>query len=125
MSKKIIVAGGAGFIGSHLCTLLLKKGNYVLCIDNLVTSNKRNIKQLLSHKNFTFINGNICSQNIFKKLNGQQIDLIYHLASPASVTFVTQNPVEAAVANSIGTKNLLELAKNNKAKLLFASSSEV
>jgi len=125
MSKVILVAGGSGFIGSNLCTLLLKNGNKVICIDNLHTGNKRNIKRLLSKRNFTFIYDDIRSDKITTNFKEEQIDQIYHLASPASVIYVTQYPVETALTNSLGTKNLLELALLKKARILFASSSEV
>jgi len=125
MSKVILVAGGSGFIGSNLCTLLLKNGNKVICVDNLRTGNKRNIKLLLSNQNFIFIQDDICSNKITTNFKNKKIDQIYHLASPASVTYVTQHPVEVALTNSVGTKNLLELAHLKKARTLFASSSEV
>ncbi len=124
MSKIIIVAGGTGFIGSHLCRLLSKE-NKVICIDNVTTGNKRNIERLLSQRNFIFIPGDICSSELFTRFKNQQIDQIYHLASPASVDYVVKYPTRAALTNSVGTKNLLDLANLKKARILFASSSEV
>src|SRR5260221_14408665 len=125
MSKVILIAGGTGFIGSHLCELLIKDDNKVICIDNETTGNKRNIKLLLSHKNLTYLQNDICSNELFTLFKNQQIDQIYHLASPASVDYVVKYPTKAALTNSTGTKNLLELAIIKKARLLFASSSEV
>lgn len=125
MSKISLVAGGAGFIGSHLCTKLLRKGNKVICLDNLSTGNKKNIQPFLDNKNFRFIQGDVTDSVIFQDLNNFRIKEIYHLASPAAVTYIVEYPVDAAEANSIGTKNLLKLALKKNAKFLFASSSEV
>jgi len=125
MQNVSLVAGGAGFIGSHLCNELLKKGNKVICLDNLSTGNKKNIQPFLGNENFKFIEGSVTDLNIILKLNQFSIHKIFHLASPASVTYITHHPVDAADANSIGTKNLLKLALEKNAKFLFASSSEV
>ena len=124
MGKTILVAGGAGFIGSHLCKELLGKGNKVVCFDNLSTGDKKNIQDFLQNNNFTFIRGDVTDSAACNNIENLGIEEIYHLASPASVTYVTDYPVEAASANSVGTKNLLDLAKKKNAKLLFASSSE-
>ncbi|MBI2442887.1 MAG: SDR family oxidoreductase [Candidatus Levybacteria bacterium] len=123
MSKRILIAGGSGFIGSHLSTALLAQGNYILCLDNLKTGQRRNIKTLVSDK-FQFIRGDICSKHLMIKLKQQPIDEIYHLASPASVTYVTEHPIETALVNSQGTYHLLELAREKNARILFTSSSE-
>lgn len=123
--KVILIAGGAGFIGSHLCASLLKKDNYIVCVDNITTGSDRNIKPLISNRKFKFVKSDVCGADFVQNFKKQHIDEIYHLASPASVTYITEYPVEAALANSIGTKNLLELARTNNAEILFASSSEV
>lgn len=120
-----LVTGGAGFIGSHLCNELLKSGNQVICLDNLSTGSEKNIQSFLGNKNFKFIKGRVNDLNIISKVSQLDINKIYHLASPASVTYITAHPVDAAIANSIGTKNLLDLALKKRAKFLFASSSEV
>lgn len=125
MSNVILIAGGSGFIGSNLAKLLVQEGNKVICLDNLHTGNKRNNKQLLNIANFTFIEDDVCNDRIITILNDKQINQIYHLASPASITYITKHPVEAALANSLGTQNLLKLAHLKKARLVFASSSEV
>ncbi len=125
MSKINLVAGGAGFIGSHLCKELLEKGNRVICLDDLSTGNKRNIKPFLGSDKFIFKQGDVTDLNIFQYLDRFAIKEIYHLASPAEVTYFVKHPVDAAEANSIGTKNLLKLALEKNAKFLFASSSEV
>ncbi len=125
MSNVILVAGGAGFIGSNLSAVLLASGHRIICIDNFTTSSKQNLTPLLSHRNFTLIKGDICAASLIKNFRDQQLDQIYHLASPASVGYITQYPTQAALANSVGTKNLLDLARLKRVKILFASSSEV
>ena len=124
MSKTSLVAGGAGFIGSHLCEALLGKGHKVICFDNLSTGNKRNVQKFLQDDNFTFIQGNVADPTAYGSIENLKIEKIYHLASPASVTYIMEYPVEAADANSSGTKYLLELAKKKNARFLFSSSSE-
>ena len=118
--KTIIVTGGAGFIGSHLCDLLIEKGNKVICLDNLGSGNAENIKHLLDNENFIFIKHNV----IDKFETSEDIDQIYHLASRASPVDYQTYPVETALTNSIGTKNMLDLAKEKNATILFASTSE-
>lgn len=125
MADLSLVTGGAGFIGSHLCNELLKSGGRVICFDNLSTGNKKNIRAFLRNKNFKFIEGSVTDLKTIQKLDNFSLHKIYHLASPASVTYITGYPVDAADANSIGTKNLLEVALKKRAKFLFASSSEV
>ena len=124
MSKKILITGGSGFIGSHLCAHFLSEGNEVVCIDNLSTGRKDNIDNLLKNTSFRFIQGDICERSLVEDFKKENFNEIYHLASPATVNYVVNHPVEAALANSVGTKNLLDLAKENKQKILFASSSE-
>jgi dTDP-glucose 4,6-dehydratase/UDP-glucuronate decarboxylase len=123
---KILVSGGAGFLGSHLCEALLKKGHQVICLDNLITGSQENIKDFLKNPNFSFIKHDI-AQAFSKNLKSQISNLksIYHLASPASPKDYFRYPLETLLTNSIGTLNLLELAKNERAKFLFASTSEV
>ena len=118
-NKKILIAGGAGFIGSHICKKLVLQDNKVFCVDNLLTGNKDNIKNLLNTKNFKFIKKDI-NQKIF--LN---VDEIYNLACPASPPKYQKNPVETVKASVLGSINLLELAKKVNAKILQASTSEI
>lgn len=123
---KIIVTGGAGFLGSHLCDKLLELENEVICIDNLSTSDGSNIEHLRAHPNFKFI-----KLDITEKLVGDlEADEIYHLASPASPnknnkTSYMALPFETMLANTTGTWNLAEFAQKKGVKMLFASSSEV
>lgn len=126
--KTILVTGGAGFIGSHLCNHLIENGNDVICLDNLITGSQKNIAHLLSNKNFTFVNQNASYPVKIKK--GAKIDEIYHLASPADpninspISYMSL-PFETMRVNTIGTWNMCELALKHKAKLLFASTSEI
>lgn len=118
---KILVAGGAGFLGSHLCEFLLKKGHYVFCIDNLLTGKKQNITELLYNKNFKFK-----KIDIIKKFNiSEKFDAIINFASVASPIHYNTYKLETLLVGSYGTYNLLEFAKKNNAKFLMASTSEV
>jgi len=123
---KILIAGGAGFIGSHLCEKLLKDDHQIVCVDNLLTGSEKNIADLKTNSNFSFI-----SHNIIKPLNfDQKIDAVFHLASPASPNHHSKLsyhtlPIETMLANTSGTLELLKFAKKNQAKFLFASTSEV
>jgi len=116
-----VVTGGAGFIGSNLCEALLKEGHAVFCVDNLVTGTEKNIDALKSNPDFTFIRWDVVNE--FPVL--PKIDYIFHLASPASVPDYQKYDEETALVNSIGTRNLLKVAKAYKAKFLFTSTSEV
>ncbi len=122
--QKILVTGGAGFIGSHLCKSLLDDGYEVTCLDNLITGSKKNIEDLLSNANFSFIETDVCS-DLINQLTNQPINYIFHLASPASPIDYQNMPLETLKVNSEGTLNILELAKNINAKVLIASTSEV
>lgn len=124
MVKTILVAGGAGFIGSHLCKKLLDSGEYVICLDNLSTGDKGNILPFFEKKNFQFIHTDTRQLNLSELLPAD-IQEIYDLASPASVTYICDHPIEAATVNGRGTKNLLDLSREQTSKFLFASSSEV
>lgn len=127
--KTILIAGGAGFAGSHLCDALIQKGHRVICVDNLSTGNKKNIAHLLKHPNFKFVKGDVLNLSrlaaTLPKSFGGKIREVYHLASPASPPRYQKDPVGTWKANTIGTLNLLELARRHHAKFLFASTSEV
>ncbi len=118
---RILVTGGAGFIGSHLVEKLLDSKNEVICVDNFVTGREDNIKPLLKNPNFTFIEHDVSKP---LEINGE-IGCIFHLASPASPVDYQKLPIETMMVNSIGTMNMLELAKEKGAKFLLASTSEV
>ncbi len=116
---RILVTGGAGFLGSHLCERLLKEGHEVLCLDNLFSGSKKNIYHLLDNKNFEFIRHDIVQPILL------EVDQIYHLACPASPVYYQMNPVKTIKTNVMGTINMLGLAKRVKARILLASTSEV
>lgn len=118
---KILITGGAGFIGSHLCDFILEKGHYVICVDNLLTGDIKNIKHNLQNKRFEFIKNDVTKS---LKISGR-IDYILHFASPASPVDYLNYPLETLDVGSTGTKNLLDLAKKKKSKFLLASTSEV
>jgi len=117
--KTILVTGGAGFIGSHLCEALLKQGHYVICLDNFFTGRKENIKHLMDFYNFELIRHDIIDPI---KL---EVDEIYNLACPASPVHYQYNPIKTIKTSILGTMNMLGLAKRVKAKILQASTSEV
>ncbi len=120
MKKTILVTGGAGFIGSHLCNKLLSENNKVICADNLFTGSKENIFDLLKNPDFNFI-----EHDIIDPLHIDEIDEIYNLACPASPLHYQENPIKTIKTCTIGTINILGLAKKNNAKVLQASTSEV
>ncbi|AFV24578.1 NAD-dependent epimerase/dehydratase [Methanolobus psychrophilus R15] len=115
-----IVTGGAGFLGSHLCDLLIEKGHKVICIDNLVTGKTKNIEHI-RFENFTYLKHDITKPVYF----GDKIDYIFHLASPASPVDYLELPIQTLKVGALGTYNMLGLAKEHKARLLLASTSEV
>ncbi len=117
--KKILVTGGSGFIGSHLCDFLIKKNNQVIVLDNNYSSKKSNIKHLLNKKNFKFL-----KRDVNQKLN-INVDEIYHLACPASPKYYQLDPINTLKTNVMGTLNMLELADKNKCKILISSTSEI
>lgn len=122
--QRVLVTGGAGFIGSHLCDKLLDAGYRVTCVDNLITGSKKNIEKLLGDPNFEFIEADV-SQPLAINDQSLTIDYIFHLASPASPIDYQKHPEETLLANSEGTINVLKLAKEKNAKVLITSTSEV
>jgi len=117
--KKILVTGGAGFIGSHLCEVLLQDGNDVVCLDNYYTGSKANILHLRENPHFELLRHDIINPIVL------EVDQIYNLACPASPIHYQFNPVKTVKTNVIGTLNMLGLAKRVKARILQASTSEV
>lgn len=117
--KRILVTGGSGFLGSHLCERLLNEGNEVLCVDNLFTGRKNNIFHLLDNKNFEFMRHDITFPMYV------EVDEIYNLACPASPVHYQFDPVQTTKTSVIGAINMLGLAKRLKIKILQASTSEV
>ena len=119
--KTILIAGGAGFIGSHLCERLLNEKNRIICLDNLFTGSKENIKHLFENENFVFLN-----HDIINKLSiDEPIHQIYNLACPASPEKYQLDPIYTLKINFIGVLNLLEFAREQKATILQSSTSEI
>ncbi len=119
--KIVVITGGAGFLGSHLCDRFIGDGLKVFCVDNLITGSMKNIKHLKNDKNFEFIKHNI-SQELFIK---GPIDYVMHFASPASPVDYLKHPIPTLKVGSLGSHNMLGLAKLKKARYLVASTSEV
>lgn len=117
--KRILVSGGGGFLGSHLCDRLLKEGNEVLCVDNFFTGNRRNIHHLLDNKNFELLRHDVTHPLYV------EVDEIYNLACPASPVHYQFDPVQTTKTSVIGAMNMLGLAKRLKIKILQASTSEI
>lgn len=117
--KRILVTGGAGFLGSHLCEVLLKRGNDVLCVDNFYTGRKANVASLIGHPNFEIVRHDVTFPLYV------EVDEIYNLACPASPVHYQSDPVQTTKTSVHGAINMLGLAKRVKAKILQASTSEV
>jgi UDP-glucuronate decarboxylase len=118
-TKRILVTGGAGFIGAHLCERLIEEGCEVVCVDNLFTGSRANIKHLLSNDRFEFIRHDIIQPLLV------DVDQIYNLACPASPIHYQYNPVKTIQTNVVGVYNMVELARQVRARILQASTSEV
>jgi UDP-glucuronate decarboxylase len=117
--KKILVTGGAGFLGSHLCDRLVEQGHHVLCVDNYFTGSKKNIEHLLDNPLFEVIRQDVCFPLYV------EVDEIYNLACPASPKYYQLDPIQTAKTSFLGAYNLLGLAKRTGAKILQASTSEI
>ncbi len=119
MGKRVLVTGGAGFLGSHLCDRLIAEGNDVICLDNLFTGNKNNIRHLIGHPYFEFIR-----HDVIEPIH-LEVDQIYNLACPASPVHYQYNPIKTTKTSVLGAINMLGLAKRVHARILQASTSEV
>ncbi len=117
--KKILVTGGAGFLGSHLCQRLLLEGHHVLCVDNFFTGSMKNIYFMIGNPFFEFIRQDICLPLYV------EVDEIYNLACPASPKYYQQDPIQTMKTSILGTFNMLGLAKRTGAKILHTSTSEI
>ncbi|MFM7763116.1 MAG: UDP-glucuronic acid decarboxylase family protein [Acidimicrobiaceae bacterium] len=119
--SRIVVLGGAGFLGSHLCDALVKRGDKVIAVDNFSTGSKNNLQQLKNAKNFSVVDADICEPI---EIAGR-VDLVLNFASPASPKKYLQIPIQTLQAGSLGTENAVQLALKNNARLIMASTSEV
>lgn len=119
--KKVLVTGGAGFLGSHLCDRMLAEGHKVIAMDNLITGSLENIEHLMGNEDFEFYHNDVSK---FVHVPGE-LDYIFHFASPASPIDYLKMPIQTLKVGSLGTHNLLGLAKEKKARILVASTSEV
>ena len=122
--SKILVTGGAGFIGSHLTDLLLKRGDRVVCLDNLTTGSRENIGHHLKNSRFELVKGSILDSGKVEACI-KKVDLIFHLAAAVGVRHIVEHPLESILVNVEGTAIVLEKAKKYKKKIVLASSSEV
>lgn len=116
---RVLVTGGAGFLGSHLCDRLIRDGHEVLCLDNFFTGRRENVKHLLDHHSFELVRHDVTEPVLL------EVDQIYNLACPASPVHYQYNPVKTVKTNVMGTINMLGLAKRVRARILQASTSEV
>jgi len=121
LKKIVVITGGTGFIGSHLCDRLIKEGFRVVCLDNLITGKLENIEHLLKDKNFKFIKHDVAE---YINIKGK-VDYVLHFASPASPNDYLKFPIQTLKVGSLGTHNVLGLAKKKDAKFMLASTSEV
>jgi UDP-glucuronate decarboxylase len=118
--KKILVTGGAGFLGSHLCDRLIEQGHEIFCLDSLFTGNRKNVEDLIKNPSFKFI-----KHDVVDAINMHELDEIYNLACPASPVHYQHNPIHTMKTSVLGALNVLELARNTGAKVFQASTSEV
>src|ERR1019366_4043773 len=116
---RVLVTGGAGFIGSHLCDALLAEDHFVICADNLLTGRMENLTHLRNEPRFDFLQQDIC-----QAFDPGKVDYVFHFASPASPVDYLEHGVETLQVGSLGTMNCLELASKYNAKYLLASTSE-
>jgi nucleoside-diphosphate-sugar epimerase len=121
--SRIVVAGGAGFLGSHLCDHLVARGDSVLCLDDLSTGTAQNVAHLEGHERFTFVRTDVSAS--VEVAAGHKIDAVCNLASPASPPAYLARPLETLAVGSEGTRRLLELARDHGARFLMASTSEI
>ena len=119
MPMRVLVTGGAGFIGSHLCDALLAEGHFVVCADNLITGRKENIAHLKNESRFEFLEQDVC-----QPFDPGKVEYVFHFASPASPIDYLKHGIETLQVGSVGTSNVLEIAERYHAKFLLASTSE-
>ncbi|GAA2424265.1 UDP-glucuronic acid decarboxylase family protein [Streptomyces macrosporus] len=123
--RRAVVTGGAGFVGSHLCERLLDDGWRVVAVDNLISGAEGNVAPLLDRPGFAFLRRDVCAPDALTDLPGGPFDLVFHLACPASPADYLRLPLETLETGSSGTRNALELAARDGARMVLASTSEV
>jgi dTDP-glucose 4,6-dehydratase len=123
VTRRVVVAGGAGFLGSHLCDCLIEQGDHVVCLDDLSTGSKENVAHLLGHERFSLIVTNVSEK--VELGDTDRVDAVCNLASPASPPAYLARPLDTLAVGSEGTRRLLELARAHGARFLMASTSEV
>jgi dTDP-glucose 4,6-dehydratase len=121
---RYVISGAAGFIGSHLCERLLEENHQVVALDNLITGQRENIEHLLSHPGFTFLERDVCQPLLLEDQVEGPVDRVFHLASLASPVEYLKHPIATLESGSTGTRNMLELALQYRAKFLLTSTSE-
>lgn len=119
MAKRVLITGGAGFLGSHLCERLIGEGNDVVCLDNFFTGRRENVERLLGNHRFELLRHDVTEAMTL------EVDEIYHLACPASPVHYQRNPVRTIRTGFLGTMNMLDVARDARARMLIASTSEV
>jgi UDP-glucuronate decarboxylase len=125
VEKIILITGVAGFLGSQLAKkLVIAENNFVIGIDNLSTGLLSNLVDIINKNNFSFIQADVSQKEVIDYLQLHDVEEIYHLASPASPKFYQAQPLRTIIVNTIGTQNMLELAKKNNAKMVYTSTSE-
>jgi dTDP-glucose 4,6-dehydratase len=121
---KYVISGAAGFIGSHLCDRLIEAGHQIVALDNLITGQLKNIQHLLSHKNFAYVEFDVCRPLHLPEIESAPVDRVFHLASLASPVDYLKHPLETLESGSTATRNMLELARKHNARFLLTSTSE-
>jgi len=120
MSKRVLICGGAGFLGSHLSERLLARGHHVICLDNFYTGHLRNVEKLRGHRNFELV-----EHDVINPVTVEDVDQIYNLACPASPAHYQRDPIQTMKTSVLGALHLLALAETQKARILQASTSEI